>query len=68
MPSQELRKIIKLGNSKVISLPKPFLDYHKVVQGDSVLLLYDNIILVLPEGTTEETLREKANLIRDLLK
>ena len=67
MPSKEHRQIISLGKSKVICLPKPFLDYHNIEKGDKVLLLYDSIILVLPEGITEETLSNKADLIKKLL-
>ena len=68
MPSREERKIVKWGtSSKVISLPKPFLDYHNIQEGDKVLLLYDSIILVLPAGITEETLSDKADLIKKLL-
>ncbi len=68
MPSREIRKVVKWGtSSKVISLPKPFLDYHQIKNGDKVLLLYDSIILVLPEGVTEETLSNKADLIKKLL-
>lgn len=67
MPSQETRKVINLGSSKVISLPKPFLDYHKVKVGDKVLLLYDSIILVMPEDTSAAKLLKKAKQIKALL-
>ena len=67
MPSREHRKIIRMGASQGITLPKPFLDYHKVKDGEEMLLLYDNIILVLPRGVSEEVLEKKANLIKELL-
>ena len=68
MPSREERKIVKWGTgSKVISLPKPFLDYYNLEEGDKVLLLYDSLILVLPKDTSEELLRKKAALIKELL-
>ena len=67
MPSKESRKVIKLGGSKAISLPKPFLDYHKIEGGDKVLLLYDGIILILPESFSQEQLEKKADFIKGLL-
>lgn len=68
MPSKETRKIIAHGKiSKGISLPKPFLDYHNIDKGDEVLLLYDSIILVLPNGISKEKLEAKAELIKELL-
>lgn len=67
MPSKEHRKVIKLGASKVISLPKPFLDYHRVEEGDKVLLLYDSIVLVMPDNISKRKMRAKDKLIRELL-
>ena len=67
MPSRENRKVIKLGGSKAISLPKPFLDYNEIKQGDEVLLIYDSIILIFPKGFDKEKLEKKADLLKMLL-
>jgi len=56
-----------MGGSKGITLPKPFLDYHEIEQGDKVLLLYNSIILILPKGFSQEQLKKKADFIKGLL-
>ena len=60
MPSREKRKVIKVGTSRAVCLPKPFLDYHKVGEGDEVTLIYDGgVLMVLPRGIEPEALRDE---------
>jgi len=66
MPALEKRKIISIGEGgHAITLPKPFVDYHKLKAKDSVQILYDNILVVKPEGL--QLSEEKEKLLRMLL-
>ncbi len=38
MPNLEERKILSLGNSLAITLPKPWTRYWRILSGDKVLL------------------------------
>ena len=62
------RKVMKVGTSKVVCLPKSFLDYHKIGEGDRVTLFYDSRILILPERLESEVLERKGSLLEKLLR
>lgn len=67
MAGRETRRIINLGKtSKAITLPLPFLDFHRLKAGDTVLLIYNNIMLIGPEEL-EQSLRDKVEAINQLL-
>jgi hypothetical protein len=53
--SKSVRKIFKLGRAHVITLPP---DWVKKVEGDKVIMLYDRIILILPEDDAEKVEEE----------
>jgi hypothetical protein len=66
MPAKEKRKIIPIGEGgRAITLPKPFVDYHELKPKDEVQILYDNILVVKPEGV--QLSEEKEKLLRQLL-
>jgi len=66
MPALEKRKIIAIGEGgHAITLPKPFVTYHKLRPKDVVEILYDNILIVRPVGT--ELTQEKEKLLKQLL-
>jgi phosphate uptake regulator len=67
MPAKETRKLNKMGPSSVgITLPKPYLDYHKLKPADLVQVIYDGLILIVPLGA-EKKVREREELVRRLL-
>ena len=66
MPAKENRKIMKHGTSGVIAIPKPYRDYHNLTPGNTVTVLYDSLLLIVPRGL-EKLLHEKAALIDALL-
>ena len=66
MPAKEKRKIMKHGSSGVIAIPKPYRDYHNLTPGNTVTVLYDSLLLIVPKNR-ENLLREKAELIDRLL-
>ena len=61
MPAKENRKIMKHGTSGVITI-----DYHNLKPGNTVTVLYDSLLLIIPKNL-EKLLREKAALIDALL-
>jgi antitoxin component of MazEF toxin-antitoxin module len=46
MPHLAERRVLKIGNSLAVSLPKPWVDYYRVKQGDIVVLLSDGELKV----------------------
>ena len=67
MPSKTTRKIIELGNSGVVSLPKEYRDYHNLKPGDIVIVLWDGFVLLIPKEL-ENRITEKKELIDELLR
>jgi len=66
VPAKENRKIMKHGSSGVIAIPKPYRDYHNLTPGNTVTILYDSLLLIIPKSH-EKLLHEKAALIDALL-
>ena len=66
MPAKEKHKIMKHGTSGVVVLPKAYRDYHGLNPGDSVIILYDSLLLIVPKSQ-EGLAAEKADLIDKLL-
>lgn len=66
MPAKVKRKIMKHGTSVVAVIPKAYCDYQNINSGSVVTLLYDSLLLIVPEGL-ENVLKEKAALIDQLL-
>jgi antitoxin component of MazEF toxin-antitoxin module len=66
VPAKENRKIMKHGTSGVIAIPKPYRDYHNLTPGNTVTVLYDSLLLIVPRDL-EKLLHEKAALIDALL-
>lgn len=62
MPSKITRKILELGNSGVISIPKGYRDYHNLQPGTNVTVLYDGLILIIPQDRLSE-LEAKRELV-----
>ena len=67
MPAKERRKVITVGPSRAVTLPKPFVDYNKFADGEEVEVLYDSLVLIVPKGALDK-LKEKEDLIHQLLK
>jgi len=66
MPAKVKRKIMRHGTSAVAVIPKAYRDYHGIDPGSTVTILYDSLLLIVPEGQ-ENILKEKAELIDQLL-
>ena len=45
-----LRKIVKVGDSFYVSIPKEWLEKHDLKERDVVLLMADEIIKIIPAG------------------
>ncbi len=66
MPAIEQHKVMKHGSSGVVVLPKAYRDYYGLNPGSNVTILYDSLLLVVPQGQ-EHLVAEKADLIDRLL-
>jgi antitoxin component of MazEF toxin-antitoxin module len=54
MPHKQTRKIIRIGNSLGITIPKPWLDYFQLSENDYVTVLSNGAIVVKREKRMEE--------------
>ena len=66
MPAKEKRKIMKHGTSGVVAIPKAYRDYHGLPPGSIVTVLYNSLMLIVPQKY-ENLMVEKAELIDQLL-
>jgi len=66
MPAEEERTIMKHGTSGVVAIPIAYRRYHDLKTGTKVKILYDSLLLIVPEGM-EEILKEKRELVDELL-
>jgi AbrB family looped-hinge helix DNA binding protein len=66
MPAKSNHKIMKHGTSGVVVIPKAYRDYYGLKPGDPVTILYDSILIVIPERA-KCLLTQKAHLIDQLL-
>lgn len=63
MPGRVVRKVItKKGH---VTLPKAYRDYHGIQQGDDVLVEYDSVLVVVPNGVKLNGRKKKA--LKELL-
>ena len=65
MPAKETHKVMRHGTSGVVVLPKAYRDYHNINPGSRVTVLYDSLLLVIPESQ-KGLAAEKAELIDKL--
>ena len=48
MPTLEHRKIIRVGNSLAVTIPKPWLAYYQLKEGSTVLVETDDYVRIKP--------------------
>jgi antitoxin component of MazEF toxin-antitoxin module len=48
MPHEETRKIIRVGNSYAVTMPKAWLRYFKLSDKDEVLVISDGMVQIKP--------------------
>lgn len=66
MPSEVSRKIMKHGTSGVVAIPMPYRRYHKINTGDEVKVIYNGLLIIIPQGM-EHILKKKRELIEKIL-
>lgn len=67
MPAEETRKVMKHGQSSgVVALPIAYRRYHNLDPGDKVKILYDSLLLIIPESM-EHILKNRRQLVDKLL-
>ena len=49
MPGKTKRRVLKQGCSAVISIPADYRRYHNLDPGKEVVVLYDSLLLIIPE-------------------
>jgi bifunctional DNA-binding transcriptional regulator/antitoxin component of YhaV-PrlF toxin-antitoxin module len=47
-PIAETRRVVQLGDSLCITLPKSFTDKHGIKKGDDLAVVSDSILKVIP--------------------
>jgi antitoxin component of MazEF toxin-antitoxin module len=48
MPHETVRKIVKVGGSLAVTIPKPWLRYFKLKESDEVRVVSDGSIIIEP--------------------
>jgi antitoxin component of MazEF toxin-antitoxin module len=48
MPHEEIRKILKVGNSLAVTLPQDWAKYFQLSQGDEVKVVSNGSVLIVP--------------------
>ncbi len=48
MPHEQTRKIIRVGNSLAVTIPKPWLTYHKLDEKDHLKVVSNSTITLEP--------------------
>jgi antitoxin component of MazEF toxin-antitoxin module len=66
MPAEEERKIMKHGTSGVVAIPIAYRRYHDLKTGTRVKVLYDSLLLIVPQAM-EGVLEERRALVDELL-
>jgi antitoxin component of MazEF toxin-antitoxin module len=51
MPHKQTRKIIRVGNSLAVTIPKPWLKYFELSEKDHVTVLSNGAVIIKPEKT-----------------
>jgi antitoxin component of MazEF toxin-antitoxin module len=54
MPHEETRKIIKVGNSYAVTLPRAWLRYFKLSDKDEVTIISDGSVEIRPSSPKKE--------------
>ena len=54
MPHEETRKIIRVGNSYAVTLPKTWLKYYKLTDQDKVRVISNGNIIIEPKRSKNE--------------
>lgn len=53
MPHEETRKIIRVGNSYAVTLPKTWLKYYNLTDKDKVTVTSNGNIIIEPKRTKQ---------------
>lgn len=67
MIGKTIRKILQSGHSGSVVIPKDYRDEHKLGIGESVTVLYDDLVLIIPPDR-KHVIKEKESLILELLR
>jgi bifunctional DNA-binding transcriptional regulator/antitoxin component of YhaV-PrlF toxin-antitoxin module len=54
MPHEEIRKIIRVGNSYAITIPRAWLRYFKLSDKDELLVISDGTVIIKPPQKKQE--------------
>jgi antitoxin component of MazEF toxin-antitoxin module len=60
MPHKQYRKIIRVGNSLAITIPKPWLMYFDLTEKDQVTVLSNGNLTITPKENTRRDTTGKA--------
>jgi antitoxin component of MazEF toxin-antitoxin module len=54
LPHKDSRKIIKLGNSYAVTLPKKWAEYFGVREKDNVQVISNGVVIIKPQKINRE--------------
>jgi len=60
MPHEEVRKIIRVGNSYAVTMPRAWLRYFKLSDKDEVTVISDGLVQIKPPMKKEEAADQRA--------
>jgi antitoxin component of MazEF toxin-antitoxin module len=61
MPHKQTRKIIRVGNSLAVTIPKAWLSYFDLSEKDEVTIFSNGAIIIKPRFVKEETQESTIN-------
>lgn len=54
MPAQTTQKVLQQVASCTVTIPKAYTVYHKLVPGDSITVLFDGLVLIVPQDRKDD--------------
>jgi len=67
MPHVETRKIIRVGNSLAVTIPKPWLRYFNLTDKDKVTILSNGAVVIKPTGMLKQKKNRCERSVRPVL-
>jgi antitoxin component of MazEF toxin-antitoxin module len=67
MPVTDRRKVVEVGGSLAVTLPKGWVDFFRLRPGEELGLVVDTPVVVFPRGLTREQKVEALEKIKKLI-
>lgn len=67
MAGKGQRKVLILGKSRAITLPQEWAEYYELTDKDQVIVLYNSLLIVIPEKHVDKIMEQSGEQIKNLL-